>query len=58
MKKVYIEPQMESIAFNNNANLLAGSGKFSGDGADVSIKSTGASGDAQARGGFFDDSED
>lgn len=57
MKKIYIAPGMKSIAINNKANLLAGSGVLGGD-LNMSIKATGAVNDAEARGGYFDEDEE
>ena len=55
MKKVYIQPIVKK-GMTLEANLLVSSLK--GDGLNMDINSTGASGDAESRGGsFWDDTE-
>ena len=58
MKKTYIEPKMNVVAVSC-VKMIAASGTLNGDGLDMRIKNTGASGEAEGRrGSSWDDDEE
>jgi len=58
MKKTYKQPTTKTVKINT-AKMIAASGNMSGNGLNMRISNSEASGDAESRrGGFWDDEEE